>query len=419
MPWEFVEEEQSFPQKVQSSGRELGRQIARPIEKTATRLTGLPGDVFSLINQYVARPTSEAITGKSSPYEETALSKILPTTQQQRSSLEKGNEEFFQPKNKVEKFVDDVFEDASLLFVPGGKLIKSAKVAGPGMKVTKNLAKSLGANLAGETVTQVSGSEKAGLATKAGMLFLTSILDTPKAAEEIGKLYSQARNALPQNASQSATNLNSRLSKLKTDISRGRPIGNLSNEEKWVIDQIEKVENLSGSGQVLIDQLWAQKGSLNKELSEKIFEGVHRTARKGIRNRAKQINGIIRDTLEEYGKGNPEFLKNFKSADEAFGTLAKSNFVSNWINDNVRHTPLTEGLVQILGIPSSAIGLAGGYVPMKLLYQISKSPTLAKIYGKAMSAAAKEDSIAFNKYFKQLDDGLQKKQSEEKWEFLD
>lgn len=417
MAWELVEDGE--PSSKQDPARELRRQLGRPLEKVTTRVAGLPGDIASLLN-IPAGKISESLTGeKSLPYEQTYLGKILPTTQKLRAGIESQAPEFFQPQNKVEQFVDNVLEDTALLFVPGGKVTKALKPVTKTQQVLKNTAKAIGANLAGETVEQVTGSKKAGAYTKAGMLFFTSLMDTPKAAEEISKLYNNARGFLPQNAIQSSKKLNTQLSNLKNDITKGRPISNLSKEEKWVIDQIEKVETLGTSGNYDINQLWAQKTSLNKELGQSLSEFFGKGTKKGIKNRAKQINGFIRDTIEDYGQKNPEFYKNFKEADDAFGTLAKSNFVSNWINENVKHGLMTEGLLTIFGVPSAALGTALGYIPGKLIYQISKSPTLSKIYGNAVKAAAKEDVAAFNKYLKELDDKLQKEESEERWEFVD
>jgi len=421
MAYRFLEEEEPKENKFLSSGKEALRHGSRTASNIATRAVGVPGDIFSLVNQFVAKPASKLITGKEGvPYEETALGKILPTTATHRKGLEEKTGEYLKPKNKVESFVDDVLEDTALLLSPSSVVSKGLKAGG----ALKSFFKSVGANLAGETTKQVVGSETAGDITKLGSLFLLSVLDQESAAKQVGKLYRKAEENLPSSARSNASSLSKNLDNLEHQITKGRPLENLSPQEKFVINQSEKAKNLIQNGEISVEQAIAQKRSLNKELATLYKEVPKKGDQKTVKNFAKRIGSYLNQTIDEYGKKNPKFYKDYKAADEAFGTLAKSNFVSHWIENNVVQSPVTHGLLHVVGgnIGGAASGTVGAILPYqaaKLTYRISKSPTLAKIYGNTLKAAAKEDSKLFNKYLNELDEKMQEEEGKERYRFID
>jgi hypothetical protein len=410
MPYELLEDEQQID-------KDIGRFGARTASNIATRAVGLPGDIFSLINEFIVRPGQKAITGREGvPYQETYLGKALPTTETHRKGIESRFGDFTKPKNKIEKFADDVIEDTATLFDPR----KIAKKSVKGLDIFRNLAKSLGANLAGETVKQNTRNENAGNWTKAGSLFILSLLDKESAAQQVGKLYSEANANLPSNAKTSAKTLTRQIDNLEHNITKKRPKENLSPPEKFVIDQTDKIRNLIKDGEINIEQAISQKKSLYKELGT-LYKNVPKLSeQKNVKNLAKQIGSFINDSIGQYGKTNPQFYKPYKNADDAFGTLAKSNFLSQWVENNVIQHPVTSGLIHLFGPVSGATATAIlPYQAVKLSYRIAKSPTLAKIYAKTTKAAIKEDAITFNKYLKELDNALQKEENNDRYEFID
>jgi hypothetical protein len=416
MPYELMEEEP------ESLGQQGLRHGARTLSNIGTRAIGLPGDIFSLINQFIAKPATESLSGEEGvAYEETLLGKILPTTETHRKGLEEVTGEYLKPQNKIEKFADNIIEDASLLINPSRLVTEGVKKV---PLFVKSLAKSLGANVAGESLKEFGAGETAGDLTKIGSLFLLSVLDKESAAKQVAKLYGQAESKLPKDAKVSAKSLEKNINSLETQITKGRPRENLSAPEKFVIDQIDKSRRLIKDGSINVEQAIAQKRSLYKDLTTLYKEVPKKTEQKTVKNLAKKVGNYLNQTVKEYGKDNTNFYKDYKNADEAFGTLARSNFVSSWIENNIVQHPLTTGLLHILGTPlGTTVGVATGailpYQGMKLMYRITKSPTLRNIYGKTLKAAAKEDVPLFNKYLKDLDSGLQEEENKDKFEFLD
>lgn len=419
MPYRLLEEESpTFTEQAANVGKEAARHGARTASNIATRTVGLPGDIFSLINQFIAKPITEKITGEEGvPYEETLLGKVLPTTETHRRGLESKTGEYLKPQNKVESFADDVIEDATLLLNPSRIIQKGSK---PVSQAMKKLAISLGANVAGEAAEETTGSKTTGGLTKLGSMFLLSIIDPGRTAKEINKLYGKAEKNLPPEDMANAKPLEKSLQNLKNDITKFRPEKNLSTAEKYVVGQADKVLDLIHSGEINVAQAWAQKRTLNEELGSLYKEIPGRKEQKKVKNLAKLITGQINSTIKEYGKKNSAFYENFKNADEAFGTLARSNIFSNWVKDNVVHNPVTVGLMHLFSPIATGVSVAAiPYQASKLLYRINKSPTLRKIYGEAMKAASKEDAKVFNKYLKELDEKVQEEENEDRYHFVD
>lgn len=416
MAYELVEEEKESQESVLSG---VARGTARQASNLVTRAVGLPGDLFSLVNEYIANPVVEAFGGPNVPYEETILGKLIPTTETHRSGVEASIGDYLKPRDEVERFIDDVIEDTALLMVPGGK---AAKVQGV-RKLTqhplpRNFVKSLGANVAGKTATDISGDESTGDLVKLGSLFFLSLLDTPAAAKKISEMYGVAEKALPEGARTSATRLSKSTESLKNKITKGRPLENLAPTERFVVNEIEKIENLVKDGYISVEQAWAQKRSLNENLQKHLYDNPKDSKR--AKNLAKPLTHFLNQTLEEYGKTNPKFGESFKSAEEGFRVIAQSNFISNWVEKNISSTPAISKVLHLFSSGAETVGTAIlPYHVTKIGYRIAKSPTLRKLYEEAIVSATKQDIPGFIKILSKMNEELGNEENEDKYEFID
>src|SRR6266403_196647 len=152
MAFELIEDKAPSEQE-ESWGSTALRGAARTASRVGEQIAGLPGDIFSLINDYIAAPLSERITGQPSvEYEKTHLGKILPPTEKHRKATTKAFGKYIEPQNDVEKFIDNIFTDATSLAVPG---LKGAKL---GSKALKALAISTAANTVGAGVEDITAN---------------------------------------------------------------------------------------------------------------------------------------------------------------------------------------------------------------------------------------------------------------------
>ena len=374
----------------ESFGKGILRQGGRAV---ASGVTGAVGGIGDLAN--LASRGAEKI-GLASPEGAEEFRKKTLTSEKVRRGLE---EQFpsLKPRNKIEKFSDDVFETAAGL----GK-----------SSLLKKFGLSIGSNIAKESVDQFQGEEnsKSGQYTKAGVLFLGSMIDPKKAAQEASKKYQQAQSLLPQGSQVPARNLVNKLDSLESNITKGRPKSSLSSAENFVIQQIDKTKGLVKNGQISIEQAAAQKKSLYEDLGN-LYAEFGQAGAKTVKNQSKNIPKFLNQTLEEYGKYNPEYYKTLKQADELYGTIASSKGFERWISNTFKNTPITK--MAIFGALSPA-NEAG-----KLLYKIGKSPEMRKLYAKAIGEATEYNAKSFAKTAEQLDSLLKEEESREKWRFLD
>jgi hypothetical protein len=387
---------------------------AQAVAGVASTVPGIFGDIGSTINEYIAGPISKAITGKKPvPYEQTLIGKALPTSAKHMENLERAIP-YLKPKNKIEKFVRDVSADAISLAIPGAGLTRIGLRAAPPMR---NLLISIGANAGGELTSQFTGDEKKGAFTKMGLMFLGSILNKPNVYKEVGKLYQKADDLLPRDAAVNSHRLNTELNGLKNKVLQGRQPADLAPSEKFVIDQADTILRQTETGQVNVNTLKSSLRSLNENLQKFVYEAPDKSIRVRARKMATQINGHVNRTLADYGRTNPEWWKFQKGANQAFGTIQQSQFVTNFINNHFKGNSMTHGLLHALGVPIE--NAVAPYQAVKILYRIAKSPELAKIYSRILGSAASENAPIMNKEIKKLDERLQKEKSKNRYRILD
>ncbi len=368
---------------------------AQAVSGALAAVPGFVGNILKPINDYAVGPLTSSITGNPSvPYEETHLGKAIPTTATHKKNLQEGIH-YLKPKNKVEKFASDLGTDAAELYLPG-KALKAGQYA---LSPLKSLGISIVGNGLGEATTQYTGDQSKGDLVKNGSMLALSLFSKPKAEAIAGQEYAKAQKLLPATATEKATKLETKLNDLKNTVLKGRQPGDLSASEKFTLDEADKVLRQIKNGEVNIDTLVAAKRSLNENLQKFIFETPDKTAKAGARKLASSIVGDIKDTLEDYGKTNPEWLKLQKGADQAFGSIQQSNRISRYLEPFLKGRP--EGIAHILGGAATlganlisgplAVGSFAGYQGVKLLQRVWQSPVLRRHYGQVISAAAKEN----------------------------
>lgn len=410
MPYELMNEES--PSGEESFLSQAGRGIARTASRVGEQIAGAPGDIFSLINDYIAKPLTELATGKEGvPYEETYLGKALPTTAQHRKATTKQFGKYIEPKNDYEKFIDDVFQDATALAIPGSKGAKLGK------STFSALAKSTGANVVGSLAKDITADENKSGYAKLGSLFLFSLFDKPTAAKTVAELYKPLSEKVVNLKPVNALGLEANLTNLKNKVSKGT----LAPSEQFVVNEVDAILGKIKNGKITPEEAWAVKRSLNEKLSKVLFDIPRKSDQVRARKLTQTIFGDIDNVLKQTAKQDPKFYKDLKAADKAFGTIAQSNLVSKYIENNLKYTPLSAGLMHAFSgsLGSTAATAVLPYQVGKIMYRIAKSPVLAKHYMKTLVAAGKEDAIVMNREMKKLDQELQKEEKKDKFLLID
>ena len=130
-------------------------------------------------------------------------------------------------------------------------------------------------------------------------MFLLSVLDQEGAAKQVAKLYNNAESKLPKNATVNATPLAKNLDYLENQVTKGRPLENLSAPEKFVMDQVTKSRRLIKDGKINVEQAIAQKRSLYKDLTTLYKEVPKKTDQKTVKNSIFEASLRVKVTMLE------------------------------------------------------------------------------------------------------------------------
>jgi hypothetical protein len=254
-----------------------------------------------------------------------------------------------------------------------------------------------------------------------GIMFFSSLLNKPGVQREISNLYNRADQLLPQNATVNANRLQNQLNQFRDRILVGRQPRDLAPSETFALDQADTILRQIQNGQANVGTLRSSLRSLNENLQRAVYEAPDQGARVRARSLATNINRHVNETLEDYGRTNPEWWNTFRGAQEAHGTMMQSNFVSRFIENNIVGHPMTHGLMHALGVGiEGAFSALLPYQAIKIGYRIWNSPVLRRHYTRLVSSAASENAPVMNREIKKLDTLLQKEDEKKpKYRILD
>lgn len=418
MAYRFLEEDEQPNQE--SIPSTIGRSAVRNLFNVGTRAAGTIGDIANLLPES-GKTALHLLTGKK-----------FRSTEELRDPAYKATEEYLKPQSETEKFTDDVIEDTALLLFPGERAKGAVNILKYGLK---KLGTALGANIVAKGAEDLGASEGGASVAKTGTLLALSLLNRTNASKHVGELYSKVDASLPKNAVVDSSRLNNNLKSLEDTIKVGRSEGALAPSEKFVMDEIKKIREITQSGEVGVPQLIAQKRSLNEQLMKHIFENPTKEAKGRAKHLAKRLNGWLREEIHDYGKSNKEFGKAFKDAEGAQAALSQTQWLGKAAEKLLNYKPGTPGLEKIFGIGvgggltgavmkgyasiPSVGAAAAGYKSAQLAARIYKSPALREHYINALKAASAENSVVFNKEMRKLDEGLMQQEDKPRYVFVD
>ena len=387
--------------------RESERGQAQVTSRMLESIAGLPGDVLSFISN---------ITGAEQ-------TKKLPTSKDLREFSEKASLGYTKPKTEFEERGGEIAQDIASLMLPGSQTYS----------LSRNIGIPLVANLAKEGVKLTGVKEGGQDAAKAAVMIGLDLLTQRRAASGkilgdsgkayAGKLFEEAKGKLPKGQKIAVSTLSEELENVEKSLQKG---GSRPSTQK----ALEKIKDFKAditNGKIDVQNLYEYRTAINETIDE--LGGFALGGNKALKEKAvhnlNQVKGKIIKTLEEYGeKVNPEFLKPYKAANEAYAVASKSNLISNFVQKkfgNVMKSDLTKMLFGLGGhaahagltaaSPVAGAGVLAGkgiYDAGKVLYRVFKSPTLAKYYGNVLSGALSGNSAQVMKNLHALDKELGK-----------
>lgn len=373
---------------------QIPRHAARISSRIAETIGGTPGDIQDLIQSGVFAGLEKLTGHKASPElrKEAAIKSERAPTSSELKELSESSTKGFTKAHGIKEELGDEFASTVASLLGPMKFRKALGISALGVGAKQSL-KLLGL---GET------SQEFG---KIGTMIVSSMIN-PKGVKQLyDNYYNEALRLAPEEARVSAKPLEKSLNSLKKSLSEGLD----APTEEAVLKVVKKATDKIQDGQVSVREMMASNRSLNEIMGDPEFL-------KRAKNLFPELKNGINKTLQQYE--NPEFLKNWKSANEAFGGFYESQKLSRFIEQRlgikpIKHALFTAAGETIVGYPEAiipTIGLAaGGYAGIKgleLMQRIFANPTLRKYYGEVLTNAAKENSIAMNKAAEKLDKKL-------------
>lgn len=407
----LVDDAQNYEVKVpeESTFGSIVRGATRVASRLGEMALGATEDLRKLTGGLGIK-AAEAITGKEAPFTRQQLDKaqVLSSSSDIRKELAERTGGYTEPKTPGEEKSDEFFTDLALLALPVKGRIPFARAVGA----------DIAGHLAKEGVEKFGGGKTAQDLTKLGIFFLTGLMTSGANANKFAtNLYKERDALLPIGADVDATLLRNDLELLKKQLEKGIP----GTAEKAVLDPVEKLLEKTIGGRIEVNELTTAK----RQIGDKITELVKKegTKRKDAKQLFFPLNRSIENTIELYGKqSNPAFLKLHKDANEAFGAIAESKKITNFLHDKVpAGKKLVAGLlfeaaaVSPMAAVGTAAGLGAAYTVakgMELIMRINSSPVLRKYYMGVVKNSLRENAGATSQNLKALDQMIMKEAPE-------
>lgn len=379
--------------------REIERNIARGTSRIGETIAGLPGDILNFV-----------IGMAKTPVEGKPPQSIFPTS----SSLKKKSEEltlgYTSPKNEEEERTDEVLQDIAGFMIPGGGAYN----------LTRNIGIPVVANLAKEGVKYLGGDEKKQAYTKMGTMISLDLLNPGGARRYLSSLYDQSERMVPANAVTRARNLQNSVNRLTARLETGGS----SPSKTQALTKLNEISETIMNGEIPVRELIEFRKSINEiKTSLKGFDvampaGVKRAA---VRN-LDQVNREVINTLNDYGRFNPEFGQLNRAANEGWAALEQSSKYSNYIEKTTKNIVKGHAVKTLFGVGAgvyafpkiagaAALTAAPVYTGLKsyeILHQVIRSPTLRRYYANVLYGAATRNASQVASNAKKLDEALEK-----------
>lgn len=383
------------------------RHATRTGSRISETVLGFPGDVVQF-GKFLSEklPKGPEFLQKEPNFIQRAGKKGLesiPSSQDLKEMTSYLSSGFTDPKSAEEELGDDITSLATSLLIPSKDPIKF-----------KSLLSSLGmatvAKGARKGAEQLGAGEVGKAATELGTLFLTGLIGKKTADKFVSDQFKQARSKIPQGTMIETKQLVNDLDKVGEDLFKGIS----TSTKREVGSAVNELKLKAAGGAMPVDELVQSYHDLNERInSKKLFDELSTSERKILKHRYDQFKDKLSQSIENYGRNNPEFFDQWKKANQSYATIAQSKKVSNFLQKNIgnlpKHLAGTLLLETLMGYPKVAAGTLAGAGAVKtgeLLYRIAKSPKLREHYLNILRESGNENLPAVIKNINEIDKGL-------------
>ena len=395
---EMIEKKPSFKE-------ELGRHTARTGARIGEALIGLPGDIGRLLQTGAEAVGTQAVKVREktglSPLKVTTAPPGVPGSQELKELSTKIFGKTVLPQTPREAFIDDIVGDAAVLAIPvKGKI-----------PFIRSIGTAIAANLGAKVAEKLGLGEKGQAVAKLGTFFLAGLTGRGSVKKYWNQQYKLAQEAIPTDTRISTGNLNKKLRIFEREnLLKGGPTA----AKKKVREFFDDLSKKSERGSIEVDELLQFKHDINQNRSGLYGKELSRTELKVAKRYYNELASGIEDSIQSYGKKNPDFLKHWTNAQESFAGFQQSKRVGNWISRAIPFGKLGKGgllILEALFKPATLKATLPGIAILKsgeILTRMLKNPTLRRFYGNLMKDAVKENAAGVVKNIRAMEKEIEK-----------
>lgn len=399
--------------------REIERNVAQQTSRGLETFGGMAGDLYQFAKSLLKdSPTLSKAAKYISPIT-SGLGEHLPTSESLRETSKKYGQGYLEPKSPHEERAGEIMQDISSFMVPGSGQYN----------LMRNIGIPIAANVVKEGI-KLAGGE--GDAAKIGtMVALDLALHRGKGAKSYaGSLFQESKQLVPKGQKINSGKLLEGMTELYQNLKKGGS----SPSKSEALTKIKEIGKKSKKGEIEVEELLEFRKSINELLDKaKAFDITidPKIKAKSIQN-LQSVKSKVIGALDEYGKINPEFGKLNRAANEAWAVHENSKKMSQFITKILgKANPVTKIILGSLGsgagvhlahsgslmtaVKGAALvspAIAGGNEAFKIMYQITKSPVLAKFYGNILKGAAIGNAEQVSRNAERLEKAMKEESSE-------
>jgi len=364
----------------------------------ARALEGFFGGVTSFFNALSPDLELEEETGEVERHK----AKPLPSTKEFREFTKGKTGKYLEPKSEFTKGSQEILEDIGSAF------------STPFMGFWKSLLLPVGGQAVKQVIKKSGGGEIAQEVGKQGFMLISSIGSLGNAPKVARDAMNQTERMIPQGVRFSAQPTEQALNRIKN--SPWYRTGRTSNKSP-AMDEIARIEQKIQNGTIDAHDAMQLRRDIN-EARKKLgawFQPDKPPNKKQALKYLDEVDDALFRSMENYGsRVRPDWLKNYKSANEAFKITERSRVLSDFIAEHAK--PLQSQTAKILfhmgaasgGLSIPTVGaLAGTGLAATKAIQITnrmiRSPILRNHYLDVIKHAAAGNSAAMNKSLQKFD----------------
>lgn len=369
------------------------RHTSRGLARFGETIAGLPGDTVQFAKSLLSYlPKTPKFLNREQNFIQKMGKEALesfPTSQELKEVSSYLTSGFTDPQSAEEEFGDDIISLGTAILT-GLKDPTKLKTLGKAFGVAS------GAKVGGKVSELYGVEEKGQSATEIGIIGLYSLLTRRFADAFVRNKYQKAHSLVPQGTMQNTGSFINDLNQVETQLKKG--LSKTSPTKQKTLSVLDEIKGKASGGAMPVEDLVESYVDINEFLNSKqLFDELGTSGKKLLKKRIDKVKNAVSNSIEDYGKSNSEFYKEWTEANRAHAILQRNKSAKDFLTKNIKtipgHLAMSMAFKTFLGIPALS-SLGAGFAAFqagKIMSRIANNKTLREYYFQVLDSAAKEN----------------------------